>query len=111
MAEYEQVEDSLIRRMARRIGIGLSMANPALPYRASLALTDGADPDYAPPGHPYCFIAEAATPEVAISHVLDMIELWLRDPLDPHLERHTPLVVRRAPRRPGLPASPGVSPR
>jgi hypothetical protein len=98
MVSYDHVEDALIRRLARQIRVYPS-AGGSFPYRACLTLSFRGDPMNAPPGHPYCLVAAAATPEAAVSDLLLMIELWLSDPFDPDLEIRAHDGLRRAPRR------------
>ncbi|MFI5301593.1 MAG: hypothetical protein ACHREM_26185 [Polyangiales bacterium] len=106
MIEFNEVAGSIARRIARQIRI--EPLPFGLPYRASLYLARW--PVGVQHGHPWLLEADAATPQRAVSEVLDMLALWLLDPLDPELASVKLDDCERCVRRRVVPASRTPSP-
>jgi len=99
MIIFEDVQDALMRRLARH-QIRVYPSTGRFPCEASLHLAD--EPEWVSPGHPYIFVVGAATPARAVTRVLELLEIWLNDPLDEELgDSKTDMFEVRVGRRQG----------
>ena len=99
MIQYDDIEDSLLRRMARRITVRAVTGIHGFHCRAFLPLTYQSHPCESAPGYPYALIAHANTAEAAVDQILIMLDMWFRDPLDKDLSLKTDFVWCEALRR------------
>ena len=76
MIDFEDVRDSIVQRMARRISVR-PVAHQRFPFEASYVICPECD---AVLGHAHRLEAHANTPAEAIDSVISMIALWLTQP-------------------------------
>ncbi|MFI5297712.1 MAG: hypothetical protein ACHREM_06390 [Polyangiales bacterium] len=81
MIHFSDIEKSLSRRLARRITVEPTASGE--PFLARLYLAENAHK--VQPGHVWLLAAEGETPAIAVDELLEMLDLWLVDPLGPHL--------------------------